>query len=193
MLMVHTALQPEPQSWTIDDLARLPDGGRRHEIVDGQLVVMSRVSMAHQAAVESLRHVLSAAFGERFRVWENVAIDLAPTWRVPDLTVFGAEAYTPRRLDVVPSDVALVVEVVSPGSRTTDRITKPAEYAAAGIQAFWRVDVDDVPTLTAYALEPGATAYSEVGSWAGDQHAEIALPGSATVVVPVGDLLPRRR
>ncbi len=188
MLMVHTALQPEPQAWTIDDLARLPDDGRRYEIVDGQLVVMSRASMAHQAVADRLRRILAEAFGASFLVWENVAVDIAPTWRIPDLTVMPVGAYAPHGLDVDPSDVALVVEIVSPGSRTTDRITKPTEYAAAGVAAFWRVEVVDGPTLTAYVLEPGGTTYTEVGSWVAGETAVIDVP--VRIVVPVSDLLP---
>jgi len=41
-----------------------------------------------------------------------------------------------------PAEVLLAVEVVSPGSVTTDRITKPAQYAAAGIANFWRVETE---------------------------------------------------
>jgi hypothetical protein len=52
-----------------------------------------------------------------------------------------------------PADVSLVVEIVSPGSRTTDRLTKPALYARAGIASFWRVELDEGPAIFAYRLE----------------------------------------
>jgi Uma2 family endonuclease len=38
--------------------------------------------------------------------------------------------------------VLLVVEVVLPGSRTNDRVTKRATYAEAGIPHYWLVDLE---------------------------------------------------
>ncbi|MEU4427807.1 Uma2 family endonuclease [Actinoplanes sp. NPDC024001] len=56
--------------------------------------------------------------------------------RRPDVTVYRADTIdvTPTR----PEHVLLVVEVVSPGSETTDRIVKADQYARAGIQFYWR-------------------------------------------------------
>ena len=44
-----------------------------------------------------------------------------------------------------PHEVLLVVEVVSPGSTTMDRITKPRLYAHAGIPHYWRIETH--PTI----------------------------------------------
>jgi Uma2 family endonuclease len=33
-------------------------------------------------------------------------------------------------------------EVESPSSLTEDRVTKPAQYAAAGIRHYWRIETD---------------------------------------------------
>ena len=41
---------------------------------------------------------------------------------------------------MLPQDCALVIEVMSPGSVTTDQNDKPAKYAAARIAHFWRVE-----------------------------------------------------
>lgn len=53
---------------------------------------------------------------------------------------------------ISPTDVELVIEIVSPGSVTEDRITKPAQYAAQGIGAFWRIEIDNELSLSAYVL-----------------------------------------
>lgn len=62
--------------------------------------------------------------------------DVPLTNRRPDVTVYRAETIdlTPTR----PQYVLLVVEVVSPGSETTDRIVKVDQYAKAGIPFYWR-------------------------------------------------------
>lgn len=174
--------------WTLEDLARLPDDGRRYEIVDGQLMMSPQPSLRHQAVVTELGSILRSAFGNAYLVYENVGVDIAPTYRSPDLTVFRASAYSATALSVSPADIALVVEVVSPGSRTNDRITKPAEYAAAGIGAYWRVETDEL-SLTAYVLTDGATSYTELGTWVAGQTAEID-DAPVTVRIPVAELAP---
>lgn len=44
-------------------------------------------------------------------------------------------------------EVAVVAEIVSPGSRRTDHVTKRGEYADAGIPHYWIVDLDEPVTL----------------------------------------------
>ncbi|GAB96119.1 Uma2 family endonuclease [Kineosphaera limosa] len=61
------------------------------------------------------------------------------TVRQPDLTVARGAGAVAHRAD--PADVALVVEVISPGSIETDSVTKRHEYARAGIPAYLLVDV----------------------------------------------------
>jgi Uma2 family endonuclease len=58
--------------------------------------------------------------------------------RTPDLLVLRAAP--PATVWVDPAYVSLVVEVVSDGSEDLDHKIKPAEYAAARIAHFWRVD-----------------------------------------------------
>ena len=74
----------------------------------------------------------------------------------------------------------LAVEIVSPGSVTTDRVTKPAQYAAAGIRHFWRVETRPV-SLTAYALD-GST-YRELGTWGAGETAHLAEPSPAEIPI----------
>lgn len=59
----------------------------------------------------------------------------------------------PPRFDA--SDVLLAVEIMSPGSRRTNRITKPAEYAELGIPHYWTIDLDEPATLVAHTLVDG--------------------------------------
>jgi Uma2 family endonuclease len=76
------------------------------------------------------------------------------TVRVPDVVVVTAGRVDgPPRLGA--EEVLLAVEIVSPGTGRTDRITKLTEYADAGIPGYWVVDLDDGPTLTAYTLVDG--------------------------------------
>ena len=47
------------------------------------------------------------------------------------------------------SRVLAAIEVVSPGSKRTDTVTKRSEYAEAGIDHYWIVELGPPVTLTA--------------------------------------------
>ncbi|MGH8962549.1 MAG: Uma2 family endonuclease [Jatrophihabitantaceae bacterium] len=165
------------QVWTFDDLLALPEDAdrRRYEVVDGSLVVSPSATPRHELASEEVRAAIRASLPIGFKVVGPLAVDLHPSYRVPDLLVVPLAIFGENSPLARPADVLLVVEVVSPGSETTDRVTKPAQYAAAGIGAFWRVETDPV-SLTAYTLPAGAGTYTELGSWAAGQIARIESP-----------------
>jgi len=141
--------------WTVDDLEDLPDDGLRYEALDGQLVVTPPPVALHQEVVFRLEQQLRAQAPPSWRVLHEQAVRLDGDWRIPDLVV------VPSRLSLSlhtydPADLGLVVEVVSASTRRTDRMAKPAEYAAAGIPRFWRVETDPAVELHAYELRDGA-------------------------------------
>ncbi len=80
------------------------------------------------------------------------------TQRQPDVAAFRwpPTVETGRRRNPIgPADVGLVVEVVSPSSRRTDRFAKPGEYADAGIAVFWRLETEPDLVLHPFSLEDG--------------------------------------
>jgi Uma2 family endonuclease len=64
---------------------------------------------------------------------------------------------------------ALAIEIVSLGSRDTDRVMKAYEYAQAGIEHYWIVDLDADPDdrFLANVLREGT--YQRVEALAGDR------------------------
>ena len=72
--------------------------------------------------------------------------------------------------------MVLAVEVESPSSRTNDRVVKPVEYAAAGVEHYWRVVPDDGPLLVVHRLDPSTGAYRVVGEFRGDEEAVLDEP-----------------
>ena len=173
-----------PQVWTFEDLQAIDvEDWRRYEIVDGALVVSPSTGFRHEVVSALVREVISAALPPELIVVGPMAVDLAPSYRIPDLLV------VPRRLAVTdikllrPADLPLVVEVVSPGSVTTDRITKPAQYAAAGIGAYWWVETKPEVSLTAYVLREGANVYTELGTWTSGQIAQLIEPFTVEVTI----------
>jgi Uma2 family endonuclease len=95
----------------------------------------------------------------------------------PDLLVV-------RKLDIEPWGVSapplLVVEVVSPGSRVTDRATKRLFYEESGVGAYWLVD-PLAATVTVLERDDGG-ALVEVAAAQGDQPVTVTRPFPVTVV-----------
>ncbi|MFW0797218.1 Uma2 family endonuclease [Gordonia sp. CPCC 205515] len=82
------------------------------------------------------------------------------TVRAPDVIIRRTAA---DDATITPDQVVLAVEIISPGSRRTDRVTKRSEYAEVGIAHYWIVD--EQRTLTELTLTPhGYEATTHVGS-----------------------------
>ena len=142
--------------WRFDELAGLPDDGRRYEVVDGRLVVTPPPTPWHQLVGSVLLRQLSAAAPAEWTPAYEWPLPMGTDGRVPDLVVLRTDALPRSGRDVVgPAAVGLVVEVVSPSSRKTDRFAKPGEYAEAGIPLFWRVETEPHVLVVAHRLEHG--------------------------------------
>jgi Uma2 family endonuclease len=138
--------------WTTADVRALidesPTAWPRYELIDGQLLVTPSPGNPHQIAVTAMVLLLNP-YLERERVgvvlMAPADLELRPgTITQPDVFVLpeGAadvgEGWTWR--DV--RRVMLAVEVISPSSIRTDRVTKRDFYLDAGIPDYFIVDVD---------------------------------------------------
>ena len=151
-----TALHVPHDGWTTDDL---PDVDFRYELVDGALLVTPPPELPHVEIAESLGDLLKPLLppGWRKATDPGVFFDRR-NYREPDLVLYLPSARGKTRLTA--ADVVLAVEVVSPGSRANDRVAKPAQYAAAGIPHYWRIEQDPLE-LVAHTLD--GDVYREVG------------------------------
>lgn len=125
------------------------DEARRWELVEGGIVMTPRPRPLHQLVSGNLRQLIRVALPASLVVLQDVEITVEarfpPTVRDPDLVVANRVVVdrNPSRIDA--SDVVLAIEIVSPGSRRTDRVMKSYEYAKAGIEHYWIVDLDAEP------------------------------------------------
>lgn len=137
------------------------------EVVDGAIVVSPAPTRRHQDITRRLANALEHACPPHLRV--SIDVDLRLTDvpllnRRPDVVVY--QASLPDDEVLRPADVTLVAEVVSPGSITTDRIDKHAEYAAAGIAWYWRLEPAS-GTLTVYQYNQPLCGYQLTGKHVG--------------------------
>ncbi len=144
-------------SWTEEQCAGI-------EIVDGMVLVGPSASKRHNRLARVLANALDAAAGPDWNADTDFDVrlqDVPLNNRRPDVTVYRAESIdvNPTR----PEQVLMVVEVVSPGSETTDRIVKADQYARAGIQFYWRVEqaATGAPLVYTYVLDPATSRYHD--------------------------------
>ncbi len=143
------------------------DLSRTIEVVDGAVIVSPSPSRWHQDVVYNLAAALKPACGPDLRVTIDVDLRLADVPllnRRPDVVVYRAGV--PDDEVLRPADVVLIAEVTSPGSVTTDRVDKPAEYAVAGIPRYWRLDPAEAAVCT-YRLTPAGNSYLLDGNHTG--------------------------
>ena len=137
---------PAQGHWTYQDYLRLPDDGRRYEVIRGHLHVTAAPNFDHQFAVTQLGRL----FGN-FVLDGNLGTVLVAPFEIllprgianpvqPDLLFFRT-GNGPRQgagsFEGIPD---LVIEVLSPGTRRLDEKIKLAAYRDAGVPEVWLAD-----------------------------------------------------
>ncbi|MBL6278416.1 Uma2 family endonuclease [Micromonospora fiedleri] len=159
--------QPPSGEWTTDDLDALPDDGRRRELLDGVLLVSPSPTAAHQTIAMRLGVALEAECPDEYEVTQGVEVRINRTRSfIPDVLVITAPAAQRRPARYEPHEVVLAVEIVSPSTRSIDRVLKPALYAQAGIPYYWRIETDPAGLVVhTHRIDPVHEVYTETGRW----------------------------
>lgn len=173
---------------TIEEFLGYDDGtDTRYELVDGVLVEMGAESTLNTriAVFLLLTFARLGVADDRLGMKQLIAVSNSKaTARDPDLIVHSEASA--RAIDGQPQAClafdapapVLVVEVVSPGEPGSDNydrdyVEKPKEYAARGIDEFWRVDPGRA-VVTVLRLENGSYQAQDFRS--GDSVASRAFP-----------------
>lgn len=176
---MHSQISAEQyDSWSEEQCAGI-------EIVDGMVVMSPSASKRHNRLARILANALDAASGPEWNADTDFDVrlqDVPLTNRRPDVIVYRAETIdvSPTR----PENVLLVVEVVSPGSETTDRVVKADQYANARIPFYWRVEqaFAESPIVYTYVLDPATNTYREGDVFTGTVSAVAPFPVSIDLV-----------
>jgi Uma2 family endonuclease len=164
---------------TYDDLLEMPDDGQRYEIIDGELIVSPAPIANHQRVLKRLLRVFDDFANETGRGEVFIApFDVQLGYHdivEPDLVFISTEqGRVPGQHHKFEGSPVLVVEVISPSSRQTDRVRKMALYARSGVPEYWIADLEQ-RTLVVNVLE-GQT-YVAVAPDTEGWFASRALPG----------------
>lgn len=168
---------PRGMAFRRQDLASMPDDGRRYEVIEGTLLVTPAPSLRHQWVSSSLINLLQLAAPAALRVLHaptDVVLDDANALQ-PDLLVVRADNIKHPDNPLRP---LLVVEILSPSTRLVDLTLKRSRYQTAGCPSYWVVDPDE-PSLTAWDLVE--SVYVERGHVAGEDSLSLAAPFDVTI------------
>ncbi|MFI5733026.1 Uma2 family endonuclease [Kribbella sp. NPDC051587] len=156
------------------------------EIVDGMISVAPSATKRQNRLARLLANALDHAAGPEWNADTNFDVrlqDVPLTNRRPDVVVYRADTIdiSPTR----PEHVLLVVEVVSPGSETTDRVVKVDQYAKAGIAFYWRVELaaTGVPLVYTHVLDPATGLYRDADVFAGEVKAVAPFPVTVELTI----------
>jgi Uma2 family endonuclease len=147
-----SALPREPKDFgyvglrlTADEFFALGETEERLELIDGVVQMAPSPSFPHQRLLRELlrqfeRYLETGGSGE---VVPDIDVQFSArlVYR-PDLVYYGPGRLSgsPERLTLPPD---LVIEIVSPGTKAKDFITKRDDYDRFGVAEYWTVDPDD--------------------------------------------------
>ena len=130
---------------TYDDLLDMPDDGQRYEIIGGEMIVTPSPTANHQRVLFQLIRLLDAFVlehggGELFIAPFDVQLGYHDIVEPDLLFIASDQGRVPGEQHKFEGSPNLVVEVISPSSRQTDRVKKMALYARSGVQEYWIAD-----------------------------------------------------
>lgn len=136
---------PAPGQWRYADYLRLPDDGKRYEIIEGVLYAANASSFDHQFSVSRVLFYL-----QFFTIERDLGVVLTAPFEVhlsetskpvqPDVLFIRKERQPTPNTQVFEGTPDLVVEVISPSSIRLDRKTKFDAYEQHGVAEYWLVD-----------------------------------------------------
>ena len=148
----------EKTRFTYDDYCRIPDDGKRHEIIHGEHCMSPAPSYSHQASSGSIftqlyRQIDEAGTGLVFNAPFDVELGRYSIVQ-PDIVVVAESRSTvivPSRIIGIPD---LLIEILSPSNRRYDQESKRELYESAAVPEYWIVD-NDSGTVERYTLRDG--------------------------------------
>ena len=175
------ALHDPTPKLTYEDYVRIPDDGKRHEIIDGEHFVTAAPFIRHQDLVLRLA-ILLGSFVRDHRLGRLL---IAPTDVIlsphdivqPDLLFISnerASILTEKNIQGAPD---LVIEILSNSSRRLDEVLKRQAYERFGAREYWIFDPQSKTTQVWERTSEGLRRRGLLSAAAGDVVTSPLLPG----------------
>lgn len=178
---------PPQGQWTYADYAASPDDGRRYEVVKGVLYMRPAPKLGHQGigleVAAYLRQFVQMTGAGRVFI-APADVELSPGDIVqPDVFVILNEHLDRMTFSRLIGAPDLVVEVLSPGTKSHDLYRKRDAYERAHVPEYWIVNPRE-QVVEVFVLEN--EVYQSLGTFHGE-----AIPPSRIVpnwLIPIGKL-----
>jgi Uma2 family endonuclease len=136
---------PAQGSWTYEDYCRIPDDGKRYEVIRGVLHVSPAPGSRHQLVVGELfvlfyRFVDTRRLGKVLLSPIDVLLPGLASPVEPDIVFVRRERLRIIEEKYIHGPPDLVVEVLSPSNSLSDLTGRLEVFAEAGIDECWIVD-----------------------------------------------------
>ncbi|MBI3726405.1 Uma2 family endonuclease, partial [bacterium] len=153
----RTMIRSQVRRFTRTEYERMAEHGilsadERVELVNGEIVVMSPQAARHAIVMHLIAEALKRAFGRGHFVRIQVPLALGP-YSEPEPDVAVVAGSPDDYLNDHPKTAVLVVEV-SDTTLAKDRGAKLGDYAAAGIEDYWVVNLKAVPPVIEVYRKP---------------------------------------
>lgn len=137
-------LKTKTNRYTSEQYWNLPDG-QRAELIDGHLYAMAPPGRIHQELITELVSAIHTYIKKNSGTCKVYPAPFAvnldaedKNWVEPDISVIcDLDKLTDRGCEGAPD---WIIEIISPGSRRMDYLTKHILYANAGVREYWIVD-----------------------------------------------------
>jgi Uma2 family endonuclease len=148
--------------YTYEDYLKLPNDGKRYEIIEGVLYVANAPSFQHQSTVHQLDRQIGNFVSEHqlgYVIPAPFEVHLSALSRPvqPDITFIRTERISVQSLQIFEGAPDLIVEVLSPDSIRRDRVIKFTAYEAAGVTEYWIAN-PNTHTVEVFILSHGEYA-----------------------------------
>lgn len=172
---------PATRKLTYDDYLRLPEDGKRYEIIDGELYVTPAPATRHQFIVSNLLRLVGAfvyhrKLGRLLTAPLDVLFgqhDLAQ----PDLVFVSVDRTEIIAQAAIQGAPDLVAEVISPSTGKRDEGIKLRLYEREGVREYWLL-YPETETLKVFGRqEERLSLAAELSAAAGDVLTSPLFPG----------------
>jgi len=194
-MVAETIRQPAQVSvigrqFTAQEFERLFEVGiladdERVELIEGEIVQMSPINVAHSSCVLRLNALLAGLLRGVALIGVQGPIRLdSRTVPQPDVAVLKPQADYYRKAHPGPNDILLLIEVADT-SLSFDRNMKSLLYARFGIQDYWIVDLSG--RMVEVHREPRGDSYRSTTRYTVED--SITLLAFPNILIPVAEIL----
>jgi len=181
----ESGVGPAKRLFSYESLSQfLQETNQPHELWDGALIMAPSPNLAHQRIVANFYRQLDRWVDARdlgIVVFAPIDMVLSPHRSMQPDIAFIDHAHGAILQDVIRGAADLVVEVISPGSRSRDRVEKKDLYEQHGIREYWIID-PEARSVDVLHLAPNRQYELATRAIMGERAESVLLPGFGVTV-----------